>query len=312
MISVAMATYNGEKYIGEQLESICRQTKKADEIVIVDDCSTDGTMGIVREYMQQYPQCNIRLFVNEANLGYKRNFHKAMSLCDGDIIFLCDQDDIWKEDKVEVLAEILSNHSDVALISSSFIQINGDGKEVSHNKSAYKRKLREHELVPVPLEDLIFHNISQGCAMAFRREVKDSFVSCFVEELPHDWILNIIAAMQKKCYYLNSAMFYYRIHDENTIGLNEGLTLEKKNSFKVRSHDAMQAVKVLNLIEKMDCNFYQGNAWLDEMKQFSLNHISYLQNKKAWEILFQNFSPYYRKLKTVRGRLLDMFFCVKK
>lgn len=312
MISVAMATYNGERYIAEQLESICKQTKKVDEIVIVDDCSKDGTTEIVRRYGNQYPECNIRFFENETNLGYKKNFYKAMSLCEGDIIFLCDQDDIWRENKVEVLTEILNNNSDIALVSSSFIQINGEGKEVSGNKSAYKRKIKAQELVSVPLEDLIFHNISQGCAMAFRKEIKDSYMQFCVEELPHDWILNVIAAMQKKCYYLNSTMFYYRIHGDNTIGLNEELTLNKKKSLAVRSHDAMQALKVLDLIESVDWSFYQENLWLAAMRQFSLNHITYLKNKKFGKIMFQNFEQHYGKLKTVRGRLLDLFFCVKK
>lgn len=312
MISVAMATYNGEKYIAEQLESICRQQQKADEVIIVDDCSKDHTVAIIQDYMRRYPECNIRFFANETNLGYKRNFQKAMSLCEGDIIFLCDQDDIWKEDKVEVLVKILETYDNVSLVSSSFVQIDGDGNIVSGNRSAYQRKLKQEELVSVPLEDLIFHNISQGCAMALKKEIRDLYLKFFVEELPHDWLINVIAAMRKKCYYLNSPMFYYRIHDENTIGLNDGLTLNKKNSLAVRTHDAMQAVKVINLIEQMDCDVYHENMWLKEMKAFAMNHISYLENKRLLKIMFQNFNPYYKKLKTVRGRLLDMFFCVKK
>lgn len=312
MISVAMATYNGQEYLSKQLESILGQTKKVDEIVIVDDCSTDGTVEMIHEYMRKYPQSNIRFFANETNMGYKKNFYKAMSLCEGNIIFLCDQDDIWKENKVDVLVELLESNSDIGLVSSSFIQIDGDGEEVSSNKSAYMRKMDEGNLYSVPLEDLIFHNVSQGCAMAFRKEVRDLYMTHFVDELPHDWVLNVIAAMDKKCYYLNSPMFFYRIHDKNTIGLNEGLTLNRKNSLAVRAHDAKQAVKVLSLIEKIDCNIYHKNIWLKNIKSFAENHIVYLENKKLFRVMLQNFNPYYKKLKTVRGRLLDMFFCVKK
>ena len=312
MISVAMATYNGEKYISEQLESICTQTKKVDEIIIVDDCSKDGTVEIVQKYMKQYPQCNIRFFANETNLGYKKNFHKAMSLCEGNIIFLCDQDDIWRENKVAVLTDVLNDNRDIALVSSSFIQIDGEGKEVSGNKSAHKRKMKSQELISVPLEDLIFHNVSQGCAMALKKEMKDLYLEFFTEDLPHDWVLNVIAAMQKKCYYLNDPMFYYRVHEKNTIGLNEGLTLTKKNSIGVRTHDTKQAIKVLSLIKQIDKMYYSENTWLERMKRFSENHIAYLEKKHLFKIMFQNFNPYYRKLKTVRGRLLDMFFCVKK
>ena len=172
--------------------------------------------------------------------------------------------------------------------------------------------MKEEELIAVPLEDLIFHNISQGCAMAFRKEMRDVYLKCFTEDLPHDWVLNVVAAMNKKCYYLNSPMFFYRIHDKNTIGLNEGLTLNKKNSLAVRTHDAMKAVKVLSLIEKMDCEIYHENMWLEAVKRFAEKHIAYLENKELLKIMLQNFNPYYKKLKTVQGRLLDMFFCVKK
>ena len=312
MISVAVATYNGEKYIEKQLKSICDQTRRADEIVIVDDGSKDSTVAIVQDYMSKYPECNIRLFINETNLGYKKNFHKAMSLCEGDIIFLSDQDDIWKENKVDVLARLLEGNSNISLVSSSFVQIDSDGKEVSSNKSAYMRKMDEDKLYSVPLEDLIFHNASQGCAMALRKEIRDVYLKCFTNELPHDWVLNVVAAMNKTCYYLNSSMFFYRIHDKNTIGLNEGLTLNKKNSLTVRTHDAKQAVKVLSLIEKIDCDIYQENRWLKDMRDFAENHVTCLENKKLFGIMLQNFNPYYKKLKTVRGRLLDMFFCVKK
>lgn len=312
MISVAMATYNGQEYLPKQLESILVQTKKVDEIVIVDDCSTDGTVEMIREYAKQYPESNIRFFLNETNLGYKKNFHKAMSLCEGDIIFLCDQDDIWKENKVDILCGLLENNTDIGLISSSFIQIDSDGNEVSGNKSAYVRTMDEEKLYLVPLEDLIFHNVSQGCAMAFRKEVRDLYLKHFTDELPHDWVLNVVAAIEKKCYYLNSPMFFYRIHDKNTIGLNEGLTLNSKNSLAVRTHDAKQTVKVLNLIEKIDCDICYANVWLKDIKNFAENHIVYLENRKFFKIMLQNFNPYYKKLKTVRGRLLDMFFCVKK
>ena len=74
-----------------------------------------------------------------------------------------------------------------------------------------------------------------------------------------DEYCSVIEKYSKKCYYLNSPMFFYRIHDKNTIGLNEGLTLNRKNSLTVRIHDAKQAIKVLNLIEKIDCNIYHKN-----------------------------------------------------
>ena len=207
MISVAMATFNGARYITEQLDSIRLQTRKVDEIVIVDDGSSDNTVELVRAYTDKYPECLVRLEQNETNLGYKKNFYKAISLCQGDITFLCDQDDIWFEDKVEKMCGVLEEHPKVGVLSSSFIQMDGCGNK-GEQKSAYQRKMTEGDLVCVPVEDLVFHNISQGCAMAMRRDIKDNFLEQFDESIPHDWIINIIAAIEKKCYYWNVPMFF--------------------------------------------------------------------------------------------------------
>ncbi|WP_304409720.1 glycosyltransferase, partial [Faecalibaculum rodentium] len=101
MISVAMAVYNGANYIEEQLDSILNQSRAVDEIVIVDDGSSDGSRDILLRFKQKYPI--IRLFFNENNLGYLKNFTKAASLTRGDIIFFCDQDDCWYQNKVETM-----------------------------------------------------------------------------------------------------------------------------------------------------------------------------------------------------------------
>lgn len=268
MISVAMATYNGAQYIEEQLESIRKQTCLVDEIVIVDDGSSDSTVEIVRDYANKFPACNIRLEQNTVNLGYKRNFYKALSMCKGDIVFLCDQDDCWIEDKVEKLSRLLEEHTEIGVISSAFIQMDGAGNK-QKQKSVYQRKMKNGELVRVPLEDIIFHNISQGCSMAMTREILQLFLAHFDESIPHDWVINVIAGMEKKCYYWNVPLFYYRIHDNNTIGLNDSMALKKKNTMEVRAKDAMYAIKVLNLIRRVNSSFYNENPWLKRAEHFS-------------------------------------------
>lgn len=309
MISVAMASYNGEKYILEQLESIYNQTVKVDELVIVDDCSRDGTVALVKEFIEHHSDCNIRFYENEKNLGYKKNFYKALSLCKGDIIFLSDQDDIWEEYKVEMLQKIFDENEEVSLVSSSFMHVDGHGNKNDENKKAYKRWIRKDELVYVPIEDLLFHNISQGCSMAMRKEIKDIYLEHFTDELPHDRILNVIAAMQKKCYYLNKPLFYYRIHDNNTIGLNEGLTWKEKNTYPVRMHDSEEAFNVIRFIEDVDEDYHDNSMSVLKADLFVIHHNRNLRRKNWVKLIFQNFNPLYWKLKTVRGRLLDIVFC---
>ena len=100
MISLVIPTYNGEKYLREQLDSIYRQTLVPDEVIAVDDRSKDGTVDILKEYADRY---GLKYFVNEQNLGYNKNFAKGISLASGDYICLCDQDDVWMPEKVETL-----------------------------------------------------------------------------------------------------------------------------------------------------------------------------------------------------------------
>lgn len=304
-----MATYNGEKYILEQLESICKQTVKVDEIVIVDDCSQDSTVALIKDFIGEHSTYNIRFFENEKNLGYKKNFHKAMSLCEGEIIFLSDQDDIWLEHKVETLRKILNEQDEISLISSSFMYVDGQGNKNDENRKVYKKKILRNELANVPIEDLLFHNISQGCSMAMKKEIKDIYLEHFTEELPHDRMLNVIASTKKKCYYLNDPLFYYRIHDNNTIGLNEGLTWKEKNTYPVRMHDSEQAFEVIRFIKNVDEEYYHNNMSVLRAELFVIRHNKNLRTKNWIKLIFQNFNPLYWKLKTVRGRLLDIVFC---
>ena len=99
-VSIAMATYNGERFLRDQLDSLAQQTLLPDELVICDDHSTRFTARIARQFSDEAP-FQVRLVVNPVNIGFIRNFEKAVSLCRSDLIFLCDQDDYWSADKIE-------------------------------------------------------------------------------------------------------------------------------------------------------------------------------------------------------------------
>src|SRR6056297_1133059 len=114
-VSVAMATYNGHKYIKEQLDSILSQSRLPDEIVIVDDVSTDDTYSICEEYAS-LDQVPIKLYKNDTNLGFTKNFERAISLCSGGIIFISDQDDVWKNNKIENMFRLFSEDKDVGMM----------------------------------------------------------------------------------------------------------------------------------------------------------------------------------------------------
>lgn len=104
-ISLVMATYNGEKYIKKQLESIRKQTQPIDEVIISDDNSNDTTMKIVKNYILNYNLHNWYVYSNDENIGYKKNFYRAIKKATGDIIFLADQDDEWYDFKVKTMVK---------------------------------------------------------------------------------------------------------------------------------------------------------------------------------------------------------------
>ena len=100
-VSVVVTTYNGRKYIFEQLDSIRDQSRPADEVLILDDKSSDGTFEAVQEYIRKNHLWEWKIIANQTNIGWKRNFKKGFDLCGGDYVFPCDQDDVWHLDKIE-------------------------------------------------------------------------------------------------------------------------------------------------------------------------------------------------------------------
>jgi glycosyltransferase involved in cell wall biosynthesis len=108
LISIALCTYNGEKYLIEQLDTLVNQTYPKLEIIVVDDCSSDKTITILNDYLSKFPF--IKLYQNEQNLGYIKNFEKAISLCNGELIALADQDDVWDLNKLTIMAEAINEN----------------------------------------------------------------------------------------------------------------------------------------------------------------------------------------------------------
>ncbi|MCD2452741.1 glycosyltransferase family 2 protein [Methylicorpusculum oleiharenae] len=114
-ISIALATYNGEKYLVEQLRSFCNQTRMPDELIICDDCSQDSTLSIAYDFAAKAP-FTVKIIVNQRNLGYVQNFSNAFSYCNGDIVFISDQDDVWLPTKIEKMSQYLDLNPHIQLV----------------------------------------------------------------------------------------------------------------------------------------------------------------------------------------------------
>ncbi len=216
-VSIAMATYNGEKYLKEQIESIYAQTYKNIEVIVTDDCSTDKTVEILEQYAKSH---GLIYFVNESNLGFVKNFEKVISLCQGEYIALSDQDDIWEKDKLEILlSKIGTNlliHSDCSIIDEEGKIINSYWK----GKSGYR----------INIENLLFSNVITGCTVLFKKELLKTALPFPEGIVYHDWWLGICAAYEDKIDYIPGSLIQYRQHSEQNTGASEN---KKISLFKV-------------------------------------------------------------------------------
>ncbi len=226
-ISVAMATYNGMSYIEEQLDSLRLQFRLPDEVIICDDASSDGTADFVDEYIEKHSLFGWKLHRNTENMGFKKNFLSAISKTDGDIIFLCDQDDTWYKNKTEIMSRIMEENPQILSLSSSFDFVDEAGEHLSDesaentsNHGLVYGKINENCLAPISLKAVMHSNISPGCTTVIRKELKDSFCRNSNSVLPHDWELNLVAASKDGLYFLNRKLSGYRIHSSNTLGLD--------------------------------------------------------------------------------------------
>lgn len=320
MISVAIATYNGQEFIKEQLLSILNQTMPVDEIVICDDQSSDDTVRIIQELL-----CDkIYLYQNEKNLGYKLNFKKALSYCKGDYIFLCDQDDIWKPNKVQTMIEIMQNHPEIKALASTYDLIDelGNEKQIDinrkySNKNMYKCKVKDNALVKVPFERLVVENSFQGCALCVRQSINDKFQRCYTEDFYHDWFINLLASEENGMYFLNVPLFQYRIHSKNAIGLKGNVTLKGKehlkatNTIEARLNTAFNCVQTLNRLEELDVDLKNNYPSYIQYRLFFIHHMDYIEHGKVFKLFLQNFDSYYKYFKTIKGRIMDIVVTLK-
>lgn len=317
MISVAMTTFNGEKYIEKQIESIIHQSLPVDEIIVCDDGSTDHTVELLKKY-------DVTLIQNFQNLGYKLNFKQAMEKCNGDYIFLCDQDDIWEKDKVKDMMQIMESHKNIHVLASSFTYIDGQDQMILttlnkgySNNNLYNKEVAKNDLVSVLTDEFIYGNYFQGCALVMDKQTRDFVVHHFDDRLPHDWIISLYASIDGGMYFYNKSEFKYRIHNDNSIGvstLNQSATqhVNRAYQFDERYQKARDALYVLDVLKSNCIDYYmQNEKKFNAIESFMEHHVSYLKNKKFFGLLGQNRYVYYKKLKTYRARIMDLLYCLK-
>ena len=203
LVSVVMCTYNGEKFLREQLDSIVQQSYPIHELLIQDDQSTDRTTEIIKEYQARYPF--IRLHINEKNLGFNANFHTALCSATGDFISISDQDDVWHPDK---LKEMMACIGDKAMCFSF------SATPQDHSIDDIERRLNNNE----SLERLLFSNCVPGHSMLLRRSMIEQ-IPFWDDNVLYDWWLAINAQLYGGVARCNKILTNHRVHQESAMSL---------------------------------------------------------------------------------------------
>lgn len=236
-ISVALATFNGAAFVGEQIQSIIDQSRQPDELVICDDRSTDSTLEIV-EHLARNSPFPFRVTQNSETLGSTRNFDQAVRHCSGDIVALSDQDDVWHPEKLASVEKAFSSNPALGLIFSDADVVDERLNPLGYSLLEGRRFGRrcQSELRAGKADDrLLAHSFVTGAAMAFRRDFA-TLILPFPTELPHyihdRWTAILIAAVSR-IDVIDAKLIRYRQHGRQQIG-------SRRETIAGRAHDRFQ------------------------------------------------------------------------
>jgi glycosyltransferase involved in cell wall biosynthesis len=244
-----MCTYNGGRFLSEQLKSIVTQTRLPDGMIVVDDCSSDASVEIVREFQRCVP-FTIDVVVNPANLGFVKNFEKAISLCSGDIIVLADQDDLWKRDKLAKMEQFFIENTQVDAVFSNAELVDETLRPYSFDLwSAIEFGEVEKQMVKKgnALQVLLRRNVVTGATLAFRHKLKDRLLPIPESWVHDEWLATMIAATGS-IGIIPDRLICYRQHGTNQLGIRKFSALEKLRLLFTKREDLPRKLLEKNVI----------------------------------------------------------------
>lgn len=279
-VSVVLCTYNGSRYLEKQLNSILNQTYDIEEIIIVDDCSTDSTREILNKYHDKHNK--IKLFFNDKNLGSNKSFIYAVSLASNDYLALCDQDDIWYTNKIEIQMNSILNsnfHGDEKPLVAFHDLCLIDQNDVITNKSFWElHKFNPHEF---NFRKSLIFNIVTGCTCIINKKMMEEMIKSDMKDIiMHDYLIALIGYGFGNTIYINEPLMYYRSHF-GTVTEKETITLSNRiQSFISRVKNGNYLMP--NILQIKKFNELCGNN-LDADRKKLVNHFIALKDKKIIE-----------------------------
>jgi glycosyltransferase involved in cell wall biosynthesis len=216
-ISVALCTYNGERYLHDQLLSISQQIRLPDSVVICDDCSSDATVQIVNNFSAPF---TLHFYPNKQNLGSTRNFEQAIRLCTGDIIVLSDQDDYWYPDKLAIIEETFHRNPNVGLVFSNADVVDNQRRLLGYTlweTVRFDYQQQQQFRSGQALKVLLRHPVVTGATLAFRSDFRDLILPIGLDWIHDEWIAFLIAIVAPVD-IIPKPLIQYRLHGRNQVG----------------------------------------------------------------------------------------------
>lgn len=293
-ISVVVATYNGERYIMEQLNSILNQSHKIDEVIIMDDCSKDDTVKIIANFICANNLKNWFFYQNEKNVGWMINFKNGIFKSSGEIVFLADQDDIWEKDKIKLMTDVMDKNQEIELLASDF------GWLINNN---YTYNVKSKELIEKKYLNKRFIYVRRpGCVYAVKRNLINELKPYWNDLLPHDEQLWLLSYVRHSLYIYHKPLIKYRRHEATETGRD-------KLTMKVKMRNAMYEKRGLELVHKYvaDKNIisYEEMKIINSCERYIERRINYFQKDNI--LCFYKLIPYlknYTSFKTFLGDIL--------
>ncbi|MDO4574090.1 MAG: glycosyltransferase [Planctomycetia bacterium] len=211
--SIALCTYNGSRFLREQLESLANQTRLPDEVVVGDDGSTDGTVEIL-EHWAQTVSFPVRIFRNETNLGFSKNFEQTILRCSGDVIFTCDQDDIWMAEKIEIMTDYFEKDPSLGYgyCLASTIDEHGNMLDFPRAKLCRAQYITNHWGMLTP--NWKRHANAAGCCLAVRRDLVQKLYP-LPQDAIYDSYIFAMGTVYMGIFTVPRQLIQYRIHGSN-------------------------------------------------------------------------------------------------
>lgn len=296
--SVVMATYNGVEYLQEQLESLKNQTEKIDEVIICDDRSNDNTVEMIRNYIRENALEDIwSIYVNEENLGYADNFHKALMMADGDYIFFADQDDIWMPDKIEQMVKVMEENSKIQLLCSDYEPFTSAENAPSVPKKIMDKMVGDGSVEQILLNASNIHIASLGCVMCVRKTFRNTVEPFWTSGWAHDDYVWKTAQVLNGCFIYHKPLIKRRLHANN-------VSMKKMhvNDIRVRflKNLLVSYQQTQKLVEQVDTSDSAKRLLRKCMESTSLR-IGLLEEKRLWNAILLAFcyGKYYHSRKSI-------------